>query len=118
MEVYVRPFPEESGKWQVSVNGGTQLRWRHDGRELFYVEGLTLMAVSVSTEQEFILSQPQRLFESENLRSNDYAGPQYDVSADGERFLTTATAKGENAPPPTLTRRIDLRPLCPPEWSA
>jgi serine/threonine protein kinase/Tol biopolymer transport system component len=36
-EIYVQPFPESSGKWQVSTAGGTQPRWRRDGRELFYV---------------------------------------------------------------------------------
>ena len=101
-EVYVRPFPEGSGKWQVSVNGGTQPRWRHDGRELFYVEEFTLMAVSVSTEQGFVLGQPQRLFESEDLPSNNFGRPEYDVSADGKRFLTTAPAEDENAPPPAI----------------
>ena len=40
-----------------------------DGRELVYVEESTLMAVAVSTDQGFILGQPQRLFESEDLLS-------------------------------------------------
>ena len=101
-EVYVRPFPEGSGKWQVSANGGTNPRWRHDGRELFYVEESTLMAVAVSTEQGFVPGQPQICFESEDLRLNDYGAPQYDVSADGQRFLTTAPAEDENAPPPVI----------------
>ena len=26
-EIYVRPFPEGNGKWQASVNGGTQPLW-------------------------------------------------------------------------------------------
>ena len=102
VEVYVRPFPEGSGKWQVSVNGGMHPRWRHDGGELFYVEAATLMAVSVSTEQGFVLGQPQRLLESEDLRAAAYGGPQYDVSADGKRFLTTAPADDENAPTPSI----------------
>ena len=39
-EVYVRPFPDVgSGRWQVSLNGGTAPRWAHSGRELFYVNG-------------------------------------------------------------------------------
>ena len=102
VEVFVRPFPEGSGKWQVSVNGGTQPRWRHDGGELFYVEESTLMAVSVSTEQGFVLGQPERLFESEDLRAVAYASPRYDVSADGKRFLTTTPAEDENASPPSI----------------
>jgi Tol biopolymer transport system component len=32
-QIYVRGFPETGGKWQVSVAGGAQPRWRRDGRE-------------------------------------------------------------------------------------
>ena len=39
MEVYVQPFPEGGRKVTVSSNGGTQVRWSRDGKELFYVEG-------------------------------------------------------------------------------
>jgi serine/threonine-protein kinase len=86
-EIYVQPFPDGAGKWQVSVNGGRQPRWSRDGTELYYVEASTLMAVAVSTEREFAQGQPQRLFESADLLANN-AAMTYDVSADGQRFLT------------------------------
>ena len=35
-DVYVRPFPGPGGQYQISRNGGTQPRWRADGRELFF----------------------------------------------------------------------------------
>src|ERR1700688_1000555 len=49
-EVYVRPFPMSSaGKCPVSNGGGSQPRWRRDGKELFYfAPDSTLMAVDVS----------------------------------------------------------------------
>ncbi len=97
-EIYVRPFPSGEGKWQVSVNGGGDARWRRDGGELYYVEGTTLMAVSVSTEQSFTLGQPHALFESSDL----FRG-WYDVSADGERFLMVAPLEeGEETAPPRI----------------
>ena len=37
VEVYVQPFPGPGGKWQISTAGGTEPRWRRDGRELFYL---------------------------------------------------------------------------------
>ncbi len=89
-QIYVRPFPDGAGQRQVSVNGGQQARWRSDGRELYYVEGDTLMAVSVSTESAFTLGQPQQLFESPDLISGNASASTYDVSADGERFVTIA----------------------------
>jgi serine/threonine-protein kinase len=98
-EVYVRPFPEGAGRWQVSVDGGSQVRWRGDGRELYYVRGTTLISVPVSTQQGFTLGGAQNLFSSVSLRQ---IGPssQYDVSANGQEFLTTAPAQTEGGPAP------------------
>jgi Tol biopolymer transport system component len=97
-EVYVRPFPDGDGRWQASVNGGTQPRWRDDGTELYYVDGgYALMAVPVATGQVLMLGQPQRLFESADLIFRNQPWPQYDVSADGQRFLTSMSVQDENA---------------------
>ena len=84
-EVYVQPFPEGGRKITVSSNGGVQPRWSRDGKELFYVEGSSLMAVAVSTEPSFSLGRAKRLFEHPNFTAAPV--PQYDVSADGERFV-------------------------------
>ncbi len=102
-EIYVRPFPNGTGKRQVSVNGGSQLRWGSDGKELFYVEGeAALMAISVSTEGAFTLGQPQHLFESSDLLQPGGSTPTYDVSADGERFVMIAPVEGEESAPPAI----------------
>ena len=58
-EVYVRPFPEGDGKWALSTNGGGLPRWSRRGDELFYAEGNSLMAVSVSTRGGFRASPPK-----------------------------------------------------------
>ena len=103
-EVYVRPFPDgTAGKWQVSVNGGGQPRWRSDGKELYYVEDSTMMAVSVSTEPTFTPGQPQLLFESADLISSD-GTTTYEVAADGERFVTVSPVADadEEAVPRTI----------------
>ena len=103
-EIYVRPFPDGAGKWPVSVNGGSQLRWRSDGKEFYHVEGqAVLMAVSVSTEGVFTLGQPQQLFESSDLiELGGGVSPTYDVSADGQRFVTVAPVGGDEAAPPKI----------------
>jgi hypothetical protein len=31
-------YPGAAGKWQVSVGGGTEPRWRGDGKEMFYLD--------------------------------------------------------------------------------
>ena len=53
-EVYVRSFPEGDRKWRISTNSGAQPRWRHDGSELFWVEGETMMATSISTRPDLL----------------------------------------------------------------
>jgi Tol biopolymer transport system component/tRNA A-37 threonylcarbamoyl transferase component Bud32 len=86
-EVYLRSFPDGRQKQQVSINGGTQPRWRGDGKELFYVEVSTLMAVPVAAETGRVLASPQPLFSSEGLRSLSASRTGYDVTRDGERFV-------------------------------
>jgi eukaryotic-like serine/threonine-protein kinase len=86
-EVYVRPFPE-GRKVPISANGGAQPRWRRDGSELFWVEGETLMATSVSTTPTFSMGATTKLFSDVNLDWS-WALPAYDVSADGQRFVLT-----------------------------
>src|SRR5262249_33634055 len=46
-QVYVVPFPGPGPQVQVSSHGGAEPRWRRDGREMFYVQGRTLMAAAV-----------------------------------------------------------------------
>src|SRR5262249_40493789 len=36
-EVYVDSFPKPAGKQQISTEGGSQPRWRGDGKELYYI---------------------------------------------------------------------------------
>jgi len=83
-EVYVRSFPKGEGKWCVSSNGGTSPRWRRDGKELFNVEGIKLMAASAATRPAFSAGTPAALFENRGLWS---FYPQYDISPDGKRFI-------------------------------
>lgn len=50
-EIYVRPFPNaQGGKWQISIEGGIDPRWRRDGKELFYFSADDrLVAVAVAS---------------------------------------------------------------------
>jgi len=63
------------------------------------------MAVDVSTEGGLTLGRPRRLFDSEDLRSFSRHA-QYDVSPDGERFLTVAPAFDGDQKEPTDSIRI------------
>jgi Tol biopolymer transport system component len=88
-EIYVTSFPDLHGKWQVSNNGGTQPRWRGDGKELFYLAPDGMMMTSpVTTGGHFDAGTPLRLFQAH--AREQVAGSElvmYDVTRDGQRFL-------------------------------
>ena len=85
-EIYVRPFPKGTGKWQVSRNGGSHPRWGRDGQELFYVSGDKLISVPVTLDANFSAKSPVSLFQDQFLAAGGFAPP-YDVSANGRSFL-------------------------------
>jgi Tol biopolymer transport system component len=101
-EVYVQSFPSGAGRWQASVNGGEQPRWRADGKELYYVETDALMAVSVSEGPGGLaFGRPQRLFQTADLLSQ-FGWPEYDVSPDGQSLLTAAPVEEKDQAPPAI----------------
>jgi serine/threonine-protein kinase len=100
-EIYVQAYPGPGGKWQVSDDGGNEPMWNPNGRELFYRNGDRMMSVEVNSAHGFTFGKPRVLFTGRyRPSSNWWARPNYDVSADGQRFLMLKTA-GENSPPPT-----------------
>ena len=95
-EVYVQGFAADRvpaaavGKWQISTAGGDKPRWRHDGKELFYIApDNKMMAVPVKLGPPFEPGVAVPLFETR------VAGffP-YDVSPDG-RFLLYTPSEAE-----------------------
>jgi eukaryotic-like serine/threonine-protein kinase len=105
-EVYVRPFPPGEGEWTISIAGGQASRWRGDGKELFFVaaDG-KLMAVPVKAaagpKPSFEVGAPVALFNPHMVIGTDDAF-QYDVAADGKRFLINTTG-GPGVAAPSLT---------------
>ena len=87
-EVYITPFPTGGAQYQVSTSGGERPVWRHDGKEIYYREGLTIMAVEVNTKASPVeFSSPKALFE---LASGNLNGRYYDVAPDGRFLANTA----------------------------
>jgi serine/threonine protein kinase len=103
-QIVVQSFPDPNGgKWQITAQGGVEPKWRHDGRELYYLgfDG-KLMAVPVKGERSFEAGTPSVLFEtplvvSRTLNTRDR---RYDVAPDGRFLLAVPT--GNNAPAPTV----------------
>ena len=106
-EIYVQPFPGPGGKVQVSTNGGAQVRWRRDGKELFYIaldDRLMAVPIRLATDGKTIETDaPVPLFVTHiggACRSERHA-PEYMVSPDGQRFLMN-TITDEAAAPITV----------------
>jgi Tol biopolymer transport system component len=94
-EVYITPFPSGGPQLQVSTNGGERPVWRHDGREIYYREGLRMKAVEVKAKSGSLeLSPPTALFE---MAAGNLSGRYYDVAPDGRFLLNTSprTARAE-----------------------
>ena len=88
-EVYVRPFPDvDTGRWQVSNDGGTWPIWHPEGRELFYVSLQGMMAMAIDTEPTFTPGAIELLFHmasTPDIRAE--TNGRVDLSPDGEWFL-------------------------------
>jgi Tol biopolymer transport system component len=96
-EVYVQEFPEARNKYQVSTDGGAEPFWRADGKELFYRNGLRVMAVPVTPGPEFSAGTPQQLFQARF--STLLARSHFRPTADGQRFLALLNLSREAAKP-------------------
>ncbi len=102
VEIYLQSFPRPGNKWPVSTGGGTQVRWRADGSEIFYL-GLDeqLMAVPVRlTSSTPDIGTPVGLFAPQlgnAAQRSDYR-PQYMVDGDGQRFLVAQVPEATNTP--------------------
>jgi len=98
-EIYVQPFPGPGERVQISTDGGNEVTWPRLGHQLFYRSANVMMAVDVSAGRRFSAGQPRRLFEGDFAKSTAF-WPNYDVSADGQRFLMIRTIDDRTPPTP------------------
>ncbi len=93
-EVFAQPWKAAGPRIQISSEGGTDPLWTRRGDEIFYRNGDKMMVVPVSLAGTLIPGRPHLLWEghySHGMSSS--CGPpgvssgNYDVSADGTRFL-------------------------------
>jgi Tol biopolymer transport system component len=103
-EVYVQSFPATGVKSRISNNGGTQPRWRGDGKEIFYLgaDRKMMAAPIISAGSHLESGTPGALFQTKMASIDGELGPyiifNYAVTGDGKRFLMNEPA-GEEAWP-------------------
>jgi Tol biopolymer transport system component len=107
-EIYVTSFPGAAGKWQVSRGGGTEPRWRGDGKEIYYINaGGMLTAVPVNAQSAFATGTPVPLFQIQGrapISSTDVFT--YDAAKDGKRFLVNRYVKPEHVEPLSILLNV------------
>ena len=115
MEIYVRPFPGPGDQWAVSTAGGSQPRWRPDGKELFYVApDARLMAAPIGVAPDRQTLEPgtpvplfsTRLASGSNITGGFGSKAQYMVAPDG-RFLMNVAVEGATPSPITVVLNWD-----------
>ncbi len=106
-EIYVRSFPQGTGKWQISTAGGTDPSWRGDGKEIFYRGAdQRFMAVDIRLGDTLQAGVPQSLFPGRvNLVGN--VRNRYSASTDGQKFLFVATLGRDAIAPTTVVLNWD-----------
>jgi WD40 repeat protein len=106
-EVYVRPFPGPGADSPVSTDGGAQVRWNPDGKELFYIapdDRLMAVPIRVASDGRTVEpGTPLGLFVtsvgSTALNTNRQ---QYMVSPDGRSFVMNSVPEEAGASPITV----------------
>ncbi len=98
-EIYVTRFDQPGEKWRISTAGGRSPRWRRDGKELFYLTAdKKMMSVIIKSGAEtFEAGAPTALFKIESILEGDY-----EVTADGQRFLINNGVAGAQSQPFTI----------------
>jgi eukaryotic-like serine/threonine-protein kinase len=101
----VQSFPDPNGgRWQITAQGGIEPKWKHDGRELYYLalDG-KLMAVPVTPDRTFQAGSPTVLFQTPLVvnRAQSPRDRRYDVAPDG-RFLVAVPAAAATQTPITV----------------
>jgi Tol biopolymer transport system component len=84
-EVYAMPLSGRGNRVTVSTDGGTGPVWSRDGRELFYRAGDDLISVEVRSTSPLVLGNRRKLLDVSGFEPGYFHD--FDVSADGQRFL-------------------------------
>ena len=91
-EIYVRAFPDNGRKWQISNSGAAFAIWSRNGRDLFYrTPEQQIMVVSYSAKGDTFVPEKPRLWTSTRLANTGFHR-NLDIHPDGKRFLVLMAA--------------------------
>jgi eukaryotic-like serine/threonine-protein kinase len=98
-EIYITPFPQAGGKWQVSQGGGLTPSWRADGQELYFAtpDG-RLMQASVAAKGPAVEVGSPREFSKLQMASPNPGAWSYAMTPKSDRALVLQAEKGAAVP--------------------
>jgi serine/threonine protein kinase len=102
-EIYVRPFPGPGADVRVSTEGGAQVLWNANGKELFYIgadDRLMAVPIHLAPGAAPEIGNAVGLFVTRvgSTATNVYK-QQYVVASDGQSFVLNSTIGDANASP-------------------
>jgi Tol biopolymer transport system component len=99
-DVYAVPASGKGERVSISLEGGTGPVWSRDGKELFYRAGDDLISVAVQTSGALVLGARHKVLDLSGFDPGAFH--EFDVSADGKRFLLIRTE------PASRPMRLDI----------
>ncbi len=103
-EVYVQAFPEPSGKWQVSIDGGIEPFWSRNGHEICYSNpdrDLMTVDVTLGDGGGIRTGTPLRRFRLP-VSAGNATRNRWCPDAAGDRFLAVSPRGAATLPPTTI----------------
>ncbi len=97
-QVYVRAFPDNGGRWQISNSSGGYPMWSRNGRELFFeaLDSRIMVAAYTVKGDSFVADKP-RMWSEKQLVVSQNASKNIDLAPDGKRvaaLMPATEAKG------------------------
>jgi serine/threonine-protein kinase len=93
-EIYVQPFPEPRGKWQISTEGGDRPVWSKKEPELLYRSSEGVMAASYTAGGEAFAANKPRLWAAKKDLE-----PYFDLAPDGKRMAVIQAEGSQKSRP-------------------
>lgn len=92
VDIYIDSFPKPGTRVRVTTAGGTEPRWRGDGRELYFRRGAEVHAATLRTSAGGVeVTGTSRLFDA------GAAIRAFDAARDGTRFLVNVPTDGSSS---------------------
>ena len=93
--VFVRRYASPARQWQVSEGAGTQTRWSADGREIYYRDGTSIMAVPFDgSGDEPVMGKATPLFRDDYEYGPGLTIANYDPTPDGRFLMLRGESQG------------------------